>query len=336
MINLDNVFKKAKENLSKVKTREELEKFRIEYFGRKKGIFTEFTKNIPKLSIDDKKNVVPLFNRIKTELKNDLEEKSKTLISEVSTIKAKNRNELDQKHLPFDPSGPSKKLGVGHNHPLSLVIDEVKNIFQYLGFSWVDGPEIEREDYNFTKLLISEDHPSRDVQQTYYITDDLLLRTHTSPMQIRYMEKHKPPLRIISPGRVYRRDMPDATHLPDFFQIEGLLIDESSKLTDLLGSLDFFLKRFFGPKTKVRFYGHNFPYTEPSIEVEVLHPKKGWIEILGSGMVHPDVLRNVGINPEKYSGWAFGMGPDRLAMLKYEIDDIRLLYSGDIKFLEQF
>ena len=155
-------------------------------------------------------------------------------------------------------------------------------------------------------------------------------------MQIRYMEKHSPPIRVLSPGRTYRRDMPDATHLPDFMQIEGLLIDENASVTDLMGVLDFFVKRLFGQKSRVRFYGHNFPYTEPSIEVEVYHERKGWIEILGSGMVHPDVLRNGGIDPDKYRGWAFGMGPDRLAMLKFGIPDIRLLYSGDLRFLSQF
>ena len=320
--------------LNRVKSKEEFENLRIHYFGRKKGILTQLASDLPNLSDKEKRKWGPKFNQLKQDLSSLFEKKEKSLL--LIEEKHKDKKKVLHDNLPFDPTVPGRKLAVGHIHPLTQIIDEVKDIFHYLGFSWVDGPEVETDEYNFQKLLIHKDHPSRDVQQTYYINDELLLRTHTSPMQIRYMEKHSPPIRIISPGRAYRRDMPDATHLPDFLQIEGLLIDEKTALTDLLGVLDFFVKRLFGPKSKVRFYGHNFPYTEPSVEVEVYHKKRGWIEILGSGMVHPDVLRNGGIDPEKYIGWAFGMGPDRLAMLRYGIDDIRLLYSGDLRFLEQF
>lgn len=333
MENLEKIERQAAEAFKRATDAEQLEAVKIHYFGRKKGILTKVSGEFPKLSEVEKKRVGETFNKIKLSLTKLYEARLKELPSFKG---AKQEKPVDSSQFPFDPTIPGKEPDVGHRHPLTTVVEEVKNIFHYLGFSWVDGPEVESDEYNFQKLLIGKDHPSRDVQQTYYINEELLLRTHTSPMQVRYMEKHDPPIRIISPGRAYRRDMPDATHLPDFMQIEGLLVDEKSSLTDLMGVLDFFVKRLFGPKSRVRFYGHNFPYTEPSIEVEVYHEKQGWIEILGSGMVHPDVLRNSGIDPEKYRGWAFGMGPDRLAMLKFGIDDIRLLYGGDLRFLEQF
>ncbi len=335
MENLETIEKEALAKLEKINSKKELEDFKIFYLGRKRGVLTKFASEFPKLSIEQKRKIGPIFNKFKQKLINFIEDKGKILPKEEAKI-AKPRQRSLAKDLPFDPSVPGAKVKIGHPHPLTLIVDEVKEIFHYLGFSWVDGPEVELDLYNFQKLLIPKDHPARDIQQTYYINDELLLRTHTSPMQIRYMETHKPPIRIISPGRTYRRDMPDATHLPNFLQIEGLLVDSFATLTDLLGVLDFFAKRMFGQKARVRFYGHNFSYTEPSIEVEVFHKKKGWIEILGAGMVHPKVLRNGKVDPDKFRGWAFGMGPDRLAMLKYEIDDIRYLYSGDLRFLGQF
>ncbi len=334
MQDLRKIEQKALTYLDKIKNQKELENFRILYLGRKKGILTKVASEFPKLSVTQKRKIGPEFNTFKKKLTNLIEEKSKTLPTQTKSERKK--EQVETKILPFDPTAPGSKTRLGKSHPLTKIVNEVKNIFHYLGFSWVDGPEIESDLYNFQKLLLSKEHPSRDVQQTYYIDKEHLLRTHTSPMQIRYMEDHKPPIRIISPGKCYRRDMPDATHSPDFLQIEGLLVDEKSSLTDLIGVLDFFVKRMFGPKTRVRFYGHNFPYTEPSIEVEVYHEKQGWIEILGSGMVHPKVLENSNIDPEKYHGWAFGMGSNRLAMLKFGIDDIRHLYSGDLRFLEQF
>ena len=334
MINLRKIEKEAVTNLTKLKDKEELEDFRIHYMGRKKGILTKIASEFPKLSNEQKREIGPNFNSLKKKLTTLIEEKSQTLPP--VTKPERQEEQVETKGLPFDPTAPGSKAILGKSHPLTKITDEVKNVFHYLGFSWVDGPEVESDLYNFQKLLISKDHPSRDVQQTYYIDKKHLLRTHTSPMQIRYMEHHKPPIRIISPGRCYRRDMPDATHSPDFLQIEGLLVDEKASLTNLIGVLDFFMKRMFGQKTRIRFYGHNFPYTEPSIEVEVYHEKQGWIEILGSGMVHPKVLENSNIDPEKYQGWAFGMGTNRLAMLKFGVDDIRNLYSGDLRFLEQF
>jgi len=335
MEDLEKIKKEAVEKIVSAKSLGEIEEIKIYYLGRKRGVLTKFAESLPALSIEEKRKIGPAFNKVKSSLESAVAEKGKSLPKgkpvDSSTKKAKLEGTL-----PFDPTISGKVPNLGHSHPLTLVIGQVKEIFHYLGFSWVDGPEVELDLYNFQKLRIPKDHPSRDVQQTYYINDELVLRTHTSPVQVRYMEAHEPPIRIISPGRAYRRDMPDATHLPDFLQIEGLLVDSKTNLTDLLGVLDFFAKRFFGGQSRVRFYGHNFPYTEPSVEVEVYHESKGWIEILGAGMVHPEVLENGGIDPEKYRGWAFGMGPNRLAMLKYKIDDIRLLYSGDLRFLEQF
>ncbi|MEX0616768.1 MAG: phenylalanine--tRNA ligase subunit alpha [Candidatus Woykebacteria bacterium] len=336
MKNLEKVEKEALEKIEKAQDRNELESIRIHYFGRKSGILTILAGELPKLPNQEKRKVGPVFNKVKNSLQKALAEKSGNFQEAKSTNTQEPKNLEMGEDLPFDPTIPGRSQNIASSHPLTSVVDEVKEIFHYLGFSWVDGPEVELDLYNFQKLLIPKDHPSRDVQQTYYINDELLLRTHTSPMQVRYMETHQPPIRIISPGRAYRRDMPDATHLPDFLQIEGLLVDTETSMTDLMGSLDFFAKRMFGESSRVRFYGHNFPYTEPSIEIEVFHEKQGWIEILGAGMVHPEVLRGSGVDPEKYRGWAFGMGPNRLAMLKYGIDDIRALYSSDLRFLKQF
>ncbi len=233
----------------------------------------------------------------------------------------------------FDPTIPGKKPAIGSLHPITKIINEVEAIFQRFGFSVASGPEVEWDEINFQKLLLGPDHPSRDTQETYYFDEKRLLRVHTSSVQIRYMSDHKPPIRIIVPGRVYRRDNIDATHLPSFHHIEGLLVDDRTKLSDLLGMLEYTAKQLFGHDRKVRFYGHNFPYTEPSLEVEAQNEKGKWLEILGCGMVHPQVLENCGIDSKKYRGWAFGMGADRLAMLKYGITDIRELYGGNLKFL---
>jgi len=235
----------------------------------------------------------------------------------------------------------------GSIHPLNLVLDEIKEVFLGMGFSVAEGPEVELDYYNFEALNIPENHPARDEQDTFYISDKVVLRTQTSPVQIRVMEKSKPPIKILSPGRVYRSDAVDATHSPIFHQIEGLVVDEGITMANLYGTLDTFAKKFFGENTKTKFRPHHFPFTEPSAEVDVscfvcggegckVCKGSGWIEILGCGMVHPDVLRAGGIDPEKYSGFAFGMGLDRIVMIKYGIDDIRLLYENDIRFLKQF
>jgi len=317
------IIKIFQDEINNVNSDSDLEKLRIKYLGRKAGIITRFTQDIPKLGPNKRIDIGTKIKKIKSFIEQEINKKKSDLETRVSTE-------------TIDITIPGKKLDVGSLHPLTQVIEDIKEIFCYLGFTWVDGPEAESDLYNFQKLNMPPDHPARDVQQTYYISKNILLRTHTSNMQVRYMESHKPPIRVLFPGRCYRRDMPDATHLPSFYQIEGLLVDEKSTMTDLLGTLDFFAKNFFGEEAKIRVYGHHFPYTEPSIEVEVLHPKKGWIEILGAGMVHPNVLKNGNIDPNKYKGWAFGMGPDRLAMLKYGISDIRTFFKNDLRFLNQF
>lgn len=312
--------REAQEKLKQATSQKEIEDLRIAYLG-KKGKVAAISHTLPTLSSEEKAEIGRNLNAIKTNLEL-LFSQSLQSFRQVSPTKTF-----------FDPTMPGTTYPLGAMHPISKVIYEVTDIFRYLGFSVASGPEIELDEINFQKLRLYPTHPSRDTQETYYLSEEILLRVHTSSVQIRYMQEHEPPIRIISPGRVYRRDRIDATHLPSFFQIEGLLVDDCSKLTDLLGTLSFFVKRLFGESRKVRFYGHNFPYTEPSLEVEVLSEEGKWLEILGSGMVHPEVLENCGIDSKKYRGWAFGMGADRLAMLKYGIHDIRNLYSGDIRFL---
>jgi len=247
----------------------------------------------------------------------------------------------------LDVTVPGKASKVGHRHPLTLVQRDMEEIFIGMGFSIAEGPEVEYDYYNFQALNIPENHPARDTQDTFYITNNILLRSQTSPVQVRTMEVQKPPIRIISPGRVYRSDAVDATHSPLFHQLEGLVIDKGITMGDLKGALEMFAKRMFGENTQIRFRPHHFPFTEPSAEVDVscflcggkgcrFCKGEGWIEILGAGMVHPNVLRNCGIDPEVYSGFAFGLGVERIALLKYHIDDMRLLYENDVRFLSQF
>ena len=297
------------------------EETRIEYLG-KKGRINELTQLISKLPNDDKGRAGQNINKLKIKVRN---------LFAVDNNKIQGVDESAR----VDVTMPGTPPMVGRLHPISRIIYEVSDIVSQLGFSVASGPEIEWDEINFQKLRLGPDHPSRDTQETYYFDDKKLLRVHTSSVQIRYMQAHKPPIRIISPGRVYRRDTIDATHLPSFHQIEGLMVDEKTTLTDLLGILEHIAKRLFGDNRRVRFYGHNFPYTEPSLEVEVQDGNGKWLEILGCGMVHPEVLENCGIDSKKYQGWAFGMGADRLAMLKYGITDIRDLYSGDLRFLKQ-
>lgn len=316
---LDDLEINVKNKLPLIK-KADLDAFYLEIFGTH-GSLNNLTKELPRLGIEERKKVGAKLNALKVNLSNLFKERRLTLVKESS------------QEVYIDPTLPGKSANYGQVHPISKIIYEVTDIFRYLGFSIASGPEVEWDEINFQLLRLDKNHPSRDTQETYYFNDEMLLRVHTSSVQIRYMQQHQPPIRLISPGRVYRRDQIDATHLPSFYQIEGLLVDSSSKLTDLLGTLAFFVKRLFGEERKVRFYGHNFPYTEPSLEVEVQDEKGNWLEILGCGMVHPEVLANCQIDPEKYRGWAFGMGADRLAMLKYGIGDIRLLYSGDLRFL---
>jgi phenylalanyl-tRNA synthetase alpha chain len=326
MVDLTKLKRQAEEEIQ-ASDQEAIEEVRVKYLGRKQGIITQLFKELPKLTLAEKKEFAPRLNQLKVHLEELLEARLK---------KDRDGQARQTTNQRVDLSLPGVEPEIGHSHPALLVIEEIKEIFGYLGFGWVDGPEIENDVYNFQKLRLHEDHPARDTQQTYYVDGDLLMRTHTSNMQVRYLETHQPPVRMLFPGRVYRREALDATHLPSFLQIEGLLVDENSCLTDLIGVLDYFAKRLFGEKTKIRVYGHHFPYTEPSIEVEVLFQGKKWLEILGAGMVHPEVMRNAGLDPKRYRGWAFGMGPERIAMLKFGIEDIRHFYNNDWRFLKQF
>ncbi len=317
-----------------------LQEVRIAYLG-KKGPITEVLRGMGKLSNEERPLIGQLANEVRDAIQAQLEVKEATL--EQEAIEAKLAIER------IDVTLPGRPIQSGTTHPLTAVVEEVEDIFIGLGFSIAEGPEIETDYYNFEALNLPKDHPARDMQDSFYITEDLLLRTQTSPVQARTMEKHegRGPVKIISPGRVFRRDDDDATHSHQFMQIEGLFVDEHVRLSDLKGVLESFAKAFFGTDRKIRLRPSFFPFTEPSVEVDVscgicegkgcrICKKSGWIEILGSGMVHPRVLEMSGFDPKKYSGFAFGMGVERLAMLKYDIDDIRHFYTNDLRFLAQF
>ncbi len=315
-----------------------LEALKVKYLG-KKGELTAILRSMGKLSAEERPVIGQLANEVRSEIEAAIDEK-KTVLS----AKEKERK-LKAEHL--DITAPAKVPSFGGRHPIAIIREQMENIFLGMGFDIAEGPEIEREYYNFTALNTPDDHPARDPQDTFYVTPDILLRTQTSPVQIRTMKDTCPPIRIISPGRVYRSDEVDATHSPMFHQLEGLVVDKGITMGDLKGTLDLFAKTMFGEKTETRFRPHHFPFTEPSAEVDVscfacggkgcrLCKGEGWIEILGAGMVHPNVLRNCGIDPEEYSGFAFGMGVERILMLKYHVNDIRLLYENDVRFLHQF
>ena len=316
----------------------EIEDLRIRYLG-KKGELTAVLRGMGKLSAEER----PIIGQLANEVRAQIEKK----IDELNERKNQAKLEAKLAAEKLDVTVPGKDIRAGHFHPLALVQRQLEDIFLGMGYSIVDGPEVEYDYYNFQALNIPPDHPARDTQDTFYITDNILLRSQTSPVQARVMEKTEPPIKIISPGRVYRSDAVDATHSPLFHQLEGLVIDRGITMGDLKGTLEMFAKRMFGEETKIRFRPHHFPFTEPSAEVDVscfvcggkgcrLCKGEGWIEILGAGMVHPNVLRNCGIDPEEYSGFAFGLGIERIAILKYHIDDMRLLYENDIRFLNQF
>ncbi len=306
--------------ISQAQSAEELEELRIKYLGRK-GEINKLLQTLPKLDPKQRSGYGTAVNEAKNQIEMAINEKTK----QSSTVKINPEF--------FDPTVIGKPSPTCSLHPITKIFHEVEDIFGKFGFSIATGPEVEWDEINFQKLLLGPDHPSRDTQETYYFDEKRLLRVHTSSVQVRYMESHQPPIRIVVPGRVYRRDTIDATHLPSFHQIEGLMVDDKTVLTDLLGMLEHFAKQLFDSNRKVRFYGHHFPYTEPSLEVEVQMENGKWLEILGCGMVHPQVLENCGINSKKYQGWAFGMGAERLAMLKYGIADIRNLYEGNVRFL---
>jgi phenylalanyl-tRNA synthetase alpha chain len=325
-------------DLAEVNSAQELEVIRVKYLGRK-GILAELTALIGTLTVEERGPFGKEVNALKNKLLNLIQEKEKTLKTQGNTV---NKSALDI-GLP----GIAQELG--SNHPIIQVIDEICGIFKRMGFSVVEGPEIETEYNNFTGLNIPLDHPSRDAFDTFYLKNypKFLLRSHTSPVQVRAMKAYKPPLAIVVPGRVYRPDAVDASHLFMFHQIEGFLVDENIRFSDLKGVLEFFAKSVFGQDIKMRFRPHFFPFTEPSAEVDIsciickgkgcsVCGRKGWLEILGSGMIHPNVFKNVGYKPGKYTGFAFGMGVERIAMLKYGINDIRLFFENDLRFLKQF
>ena len=315
-----------------------LDNVRIKYLG-KKGALTIALKGMGKLSKEERPIIGKLANEVREEIEKALSHQKEVL--EKKEIDARIKQE------GIDVSLPGKKHLTGRLHPLTTTINELKEIFLGMGFSIAEGPEIEWAKYNFDFLNVPLDHSARDLQDTFYYEDDIVLRTQTSPVQVRVMENQKPPLRIISPGRVYRSDAIDATHSPVFHQMEGLVIDKGITMSDLKGTMDMFAKKLFGEQTKTRFRPHQFYFTEPSAEMDVTCFKcggagcrvcsnTGWIEILGCGMVHPNVLRLCGIDPDVYSGFAFGMGLDRITMIKYGINDLRLLFENDLRFLSQF
>ena len=335
---LEHLRKKAEEELKAAKDRQGLEALRIKYLG-KKGELTAILKQMRGLSEQERPVVGQLANELRALLEQELADRAGELREAETAMRLK----LER----IDVTLPGKRRTLGHKHPLSLELDEIEELFVGMGFDIVSGPEVEYDYYNFEALNMPKDHPARDTQDTFYITDNILLRTQTSPVQVRTMEKRKPPIRVISPGRVYRSDAVDATHSPLFHQIEGLVVDRNVTMADLKGTLETVIKRMYGADSVLRFRPHHFPFTEPSAEVDIqcfncrgegcrLCKGEGWIELLGCGMVHPKVLSNCGIDPEEYSGFAFGMGLERLVMRKYSIDDLRLFYENDIRFLSQF
>ena len=343
---LESIEKGALQALAEAKESAELEALRVRFLG-KKGELTAVLKKMGTLSAEERPVMGQLANQVRAKIEASLEEKKTALAA--AALDAKLMSE------ELDVTMPAKKIPMGHKHPMSIVLDEMKEIFIGMGYDVVDGPEVELESYNFTRLNTPEGHPARDRQDTFYTTEDdrVLLRTQTSPMQIRVMESRTPPIRIISPGRVYRKDEVDATHSPMFHQMEGLVIDEGITMADLKGSLTQMVKLLYGEDSVVRFRPHHFPFTEPSCEVDVRCFKcegtgavdghtcptchgEGWIEILGAGMVHPWVLENCGIDPEKYSGFAFGCGVERMTMNRFAINDLRLIFENDERFLSQF
>ena len=335
---LEAIEKQAFAELESAQDLKALDAVRVKYLG-KKGELTAILKQMGKLSAEERPVIGQLANQIRAQIEEKLEETKTELEGKM----------LDQRLATetLDVTMPGKRSVLGKKHPISIVLDELKEIFMGMGFDVAQGPEVELDYYNFEALNIPKDHPARDTQDTFYINDNVVLRTQTSPMQIRVMEKQKPPIRIIAPGRVYRSDALDATHSPLFHQVEGLVVDKKITMADLKGTLEVFVKRLYGEDSVVRFRPHHFPFTEPSAELDVqcfnchgvgcrLCKGEGWIEILGCGMVHPKVLENCGIDPEEYSGFAFGIGLERLVMRRYNIDDLRLFYENDVRFLNQF
>ena len=323
---------------------DKLNEVRVSFLG-KKGELTAVLKGMKNVDPKERPLVGQMVNETREAIEKFLEETKKKLEEKA--------REEKMKEEVIDVTLPAKKINVGHRHPNTIALEEVERIFVGMGYEVVEGPEIEYDLYNFEKLNIPANHPAKDEQDTFYINKDIVLRTQTSPVQARIMEQGKLPIRMIAPGRVFRSDEVDATHSPSFHQIEGLVVDKNITFSDLKGTLEEFAKQLFGPETRTKFRPHHFPFTEPSAEVDVSCFKcggsgeieghscrfckgSGWIEILGCGMVHPHVFEMCGIDPEEYTGFAFGVGLERIALLKYEIDDMRELYKNDIRFLKQF
>ena len=343
---LENIRLEALAALEAADSPAALEELRVKYLG-KKGEVTAVLKMMGKLSAEERPIMGALANTVRAEIEAKLEE-AKTSIG-AKVLEAKLASETIDVTIPGEP------VAMGHQHPMNQVLQEIKDMFVGMGYQVVDGPEIELASYNFSRLNIEEGHPSRDRSDTFYFNeeDSILLRTQTSPMQIRYMENHQPPLCMLAPGRVFRKDEADATHSPMFHQIEGLAVAENITMGDLKGALVTIMKKIYGENSVMRFRPHHFPFTEPSCEMDMQCHKchgtgevdgqvcstchgEGWIELLGAGMVHPEVLRNCGIDPEKYSGFAFGMGLERMAMGRLKINDLRLIFDNDVRFLNQF
>ncbi len=335
---LESIRRTVEDKLKNTKNNQDIENIRIKYLG-KKGELTSILKQMGKLSSEER----PLIGKLANEIRSYIENQIQVRAHEIKSIEDKKRLQKEK----IDVTLPGKRRYLGHKHPITIVLDEIKEIFLGMGFNIAEGPEVEYDYYNFEALNMPQDHPARDTQDTFYINNKIVLRTQTSPMQVRVMESQKPPIRIISPGRVYRSDSVDATHSPLFTQVEGLVVDKGITFADLKGTLEIFVKRLYGKNSVIRFRPHHFPFTEPSAEVDLqcfnchgsgcsICKGEGWMEILGCGMVHPQVLINCGIDPEIYSGFALGMGLERVVMNRYNISDLRLFYENDIRFLEQF
>ncbi len=335
---LEEIRQKAIASIEEANDADSLNDIRVKVFG-KKGEFTQVQKGMKDVAPEDRPKVGAMINEARAAIEEKMTEAREKMQQKALEERLKRET--------IDVTLPAKKNKIGHRHPNTIALEEVEKIFIGMGFDVVEGPEIEKDYYNFEALNIPANHPAKDEQDTFYINKDILLRTQTSPVQVRQMEAKKPPIRMIAPGRVFRADEVDATHSPSFHQIEGMVIDKGITFSDLKGTLEMFVHKLFGEDTRVKFRPHHFPFTEPSAEMDVSCFKcggkgcrfckgEGWIEILGCGMVHPKVLRMSGIDPAVYSGFAFGVGLERIALLKYEIDDMRLLYENDIRFLSQF
>ncbi|MBQ3612125.1 MAG: phenylalanine--tRNA ligase subunit alpha [Firmicutes bacterium] len=335
---LNRILEEAKSQLQAAETLAQVDEIRVKVLG-KKGQLTEILRGMGKLSPEERKVTGQMANSVRAEIEGMLEEKFEAV--------KKAAKEAQFAAEKIDVTEPGKDINVGVKHPVTITIEEISKVFMNMGFSIVEGPEVETVFNNFDGLNAGPNHPARDMTDTFYITEDILLRTQTSTVQVRTLQKQQPPIKVIAPGRTFRCDTPDATHSPMFHQIEGLVVDEGITMADLKGTLDSFAKQLFGPETKTKFRPHHFPFTEPSAEMDVSCFKcggkgcrvckgSGWIEILGCGMVHPNVLKVGNIDTEKYTGFAFGIGVERVAMLKYGVDDIRLFYENDMRFINQF